>query len=154
MRTSSSIGPLIVFGLLAYGIGSGCRARPAERKLPAPGCMRAIEESDGGKYRGFLTWGREEGAFIPCDCDDIWWVKYNKGAVGQVHAARRNSGCYEAFGNPACDEWIYAELSGDVSPTGRYGHMGWYHRELRVDQIDRLSQGVPSTCNIRRITSR
>jgi hypothetical protein len=146
--------PLILLGLLTFAAGFGCRAKSPECKAPSPGCLNAVEKAKGGTLEGFLTSGREEQAFIPCDCGDIWWVEYNRVTVGQARASKRNGRCYETFGNPACQEWTYAELSGDLSPAGQYGHMGWYRRELRVDEIYRISQTVPSTCTIRRITNR
>ena len=91
---------------------------------------------------------------MPCDCEDRWWVEYNKTTVGQMRAAKLNHQCYETFGRPGCQEWIYAEVSGELSHPGQYGHMGGYDRELRVNEIGRLSQDVPATCTIRRITSR
>ena len=71
-----------------------------------------------------------------------------------MRAAKFNGRCCETFDNPACQEWIHAELSGDLSLPGKYGHMGWYARELRVNEIGRLSQDVPAACAIRRITRR
>jgi hypothetical protein len=154
MTGSNPILRSILLGLLTCAACTGCRARSAERKAPSGGCLNAIEKSQNGEYRGFITSGREEQAFIPCDCEDIWWVEYDRGAVGQVNGARRNARCYETFDNPACQEWTYAEVSGTLSPAGQYGHMGWYSRELRVNQVGRLSQDVPATCTIRRITRR
>lgn len=151
MSTLNPIPGLLLLGILTSAASTGCRARPAEHKMPLAGCLSAIERSEAGKFQGFLTSGREEQAFIPCDCDEAWWVKYNKVTVGRVRAANRNNDCYQTFDRPGCQEWMYVELSGVLSPAGQYGHMGGYHRELRVDEIHRLSQDVPSTCEIRRM---
>src|SRR5215471_9582301 len=87
---SNPILRLILFAALACAACSGCRARPGDRKALSGGCFNAIEKSQDGKYRGFLTSGREEAAFIPCDCEDIWWVEYNRVTVGQVNGAKQN----------------------------------------------------------------
>ena len=154
MLKSSPILRLILFGLLTSAVCMGCRARPAERKAPSKGCLSAIAKSQDGKYRGFLTTGREQQAFIPCDCEDIWWVEYNSVTVEQLRGARQNGRCYETFDNPGCQEWTYAEVSGNLSPAGQYGHMGRYLRELEVNEIGRLSQDVPAICTIRHIAPR
>lgn len=79
-------------------------------------------------YRGRVSFGFEEAAFRPCGSNEQWWVTGSDDAVTELQDK------WNALGldwyHPA-----YAEIKGDRSGSGEYGHLGAYEREIEVTEV-------------------
>jgi hypothetical protein len=88
--------------------------------------LAACGGSASATHRGHFSYGFETSAFRPCNSDEVWWVT-GEGANALI----------EQYGNaaPADYEEVYAEVRGQVSEPGSYGHLGAYQRELSVTEV-------------------
>ncbi len=115
------------------------------------------------KFTGIGGFGREAQAFLPCGLSQEWWLEFDARwpeldraleEQGKAELSSRLEECDRKTGLFGCDKWVYLELDAVPSEPGRYGHMGWYSRELRVTRVLRVTRDVPSACKVRRLTSR
>lgn len=115
------------------------------------------------RFSGIGGFGREAQAFLPCGLSQEWWLEFDAHwpELDKALAEQREQDlslrleeCNRKTGLLDCDKWVYLELDGMASEPGRYGHMGWYSRELRVTRVLRVTRDVPATCEVRRLTSR
>jgi hypothetical protein len=126
----------------------------------APGLDAAPHDN---KFSGIGGFGREAQAFLPCGLAQEWWLEFDARSPALDRALAEQDGvdlslrleeCGRKTGLFGCDKWVYLELAGVPTESGRYGHMGWYSRELRVTKVLRAARDVPPACEIRRPTSR
>lgn len=95
--------------------------------LTAGGCFvqdQIFGGSDRDFVRGRVTFGFEEAAIRPCNSDEQWWV------VGDQELQEK---WYELD-----LEWYqhgYAEVRGERTEVGEYGHLGAYQREFDVKEV-------------------
>jgi hypothetical protein len=116
--------------------------RLARLALPA-GLLAALSLAACGgtqasdTHRGYFSYGFETSAFHPCNSDEAWWV------TGEGTAA-----LIEQYGQvaPADYEPVYAEVRGQVSEPGAYGHLGAYQRELTVTEVVELRAAGEDDC--------
>lgn len=93
----------------------------------AAGCFvqdTIFGDSDRDFVRARVTFGFEEAAIRPCNTDEQWWV------VGDQELQER---WYDLD-----LEWYehgYAEVRGERSEKGQYGHLGAYDREFSVAEV-------------------
>jgi hypothetical protein len=110
---------------------------------PLVACAGNTERGEGGGaaelYRGHYTTGFEASGFGPCGSEESWWVG---GHLGPVGAFLRTLPDSVQRGYPT----LYVEWRGVVSAPGRYGHMGLYSRELRVDTVLVVQREAPADC--------
>jgi len=87
------------------------------------GCTSSHEPASpsSGVFRGRYKRDFEVSSFTPCDSSERWWVS------GEVLPLRAPLG--EKTGT------VYAEVRGDLSSKGSYGHLGAYSRELVVREV-------------------
>jgi len=90
-------------------------------------------------YRGHYTTGFEMSGFGPCGSTESWWVG---GKLGPVNAFLRTLPDSVQRDYPT----LYVEWRGVASAPGRYGHMGVYSRELRVDTVLVVRRKGPADC--------
>jgi hypothetical protein len=88
------------------------------------GCARS------GIFRGHYTHHLEVSRFEPCASRESWWV------IGEVRPLVHAS----------AGQRVYAELRGDVSGIGSYGHLGAYRRELVVSEVIVIRPAADSDC--------
>jgi len=133
---------------------------PSLTAVPSPVSDAAVL---GKKFSGIGGFGREAQAFLPCGLSQEWWLEFDArwpeldrvlAEQEKVDLSSRFAECDRKTGLFGCDKWVYLELDGVPSEPGRYGHMGWYSRELRVTKLLRVTRDVPPTCEVRRLTSR
>jgi len=114
------------------------------------------------EFRGIGGFGREAQAFLPCGLSQEWWVEFDADSPeldralaeqANLDLPSRLEECDRKTGLFGCDKWVYLELDGVASEQGRYGHMGWYWRELRVTKVLQVTRDVPAACEVRRLTS-
>jgi hypothetical protein len=74
---------------------------------------------------GIYSWGFEVSDFQPCGLDEKWWVV---GLEPELSSRYRDI-TSEAY------EPVYAQLKGNKSELGRYGHLGAYDRQFEVHEI-------------------
>ena len=133
---------------------------PSPTAVSPPAFDAALVER---KFSGIGGFGREAQAFLPCGLSQEWWLEFDtrwpeldRALVEQekVELSSRLEECDRKTGLFGCDKWVYLEFHGVLSEQGRYGHMGWYSRELRVTRVLQVARDVPTACEVRRLTSR
>jgi len=80
------------------------------------------------RVRGRVSFGFEEAAFRPCGSDEQWWITGSDKNIVELQDKWNGLGL----------EWYtpgYAELRGDRSGKGEYGHLGAYQREFEVTDV-------------------
>lgn len=75
------------------------------------------------RHRGLYTWGFEVSGFQPCGSSESWWV-----TAGDLYPRYREVATADY-------QPVYVEVTGEVGPPGRYGHMGAYSREIAVRDV-------------------
>ena len=99
--------------------------------VTAGGCFlqdQIFGDNDRDFVRARVTFGFEEAALRPCGSDEQWWI------VGSDNAIIELQDRWTALGL----EWYqhgYAEVRGERSRTGEYGHLGLYQREFAVTEV-------------------
>lgn len=96
--------------------------------LSLSGCS-FVEELFGFRdtYVGAVAFGFEVSAFHPCGSDEQWWV------VGDAALVDLQTRYFDLGINPY--ELAFAELRGDRSRQGQYGHLNAYDREFEVTKV-------------------
>ena len=154
---------LLGIALLSLNVTS-CRSRslPESAANASTDARQGVELSKGA-FKGIGGFGREAQAFLPCGVSQEWWLEFDarspeldKALAEQkmTELSARLEECDRKTGLPGCDRWVYLELDGIPSLPGRYGHMGGYSRELRVQKVLRVTRDVPASCEVRRLTGR
>lgn len=87
------------------------------------------------EYAGLYSQGFEVDSFQPCGSPEKWWV-----TEGEELRER-----YRQAGVQPYDR-VYVVVRGRVGPPGRYGHLGAYARELRVERVVELRPGGRGRC--------
>ena len=132
---------------------------------PAEASIRSRSDADivERRFAGLGGFGREAQAFVPCGLAQEWWLDFDArwpeldealAAQEVVDLTARLEECGRKTGAIGCDKWVYLELAGVPSDPGRYGHMGWYSRELRVTKVLRVTRDVPAACEVRQLERR
>ena len=93
------------------------------------GCA-IIEDVFSGRsdtYIGTVAFGFEESGFRPCNVAEQWWITGGD-MVNDLQSRYNDLGVkwYEP---------VFAELKGDPSQKGQYGHLGAYQREFEVSEV-------------------
>jgi len=78
------------------------------------------------------SYGFEVSAFRPCGLSTPWW------ATGDLTPLRTQP--------PPDAASVYAEVDGELSDLGQYGHLGAYPRQLEIRKVRQVSGSIPSTC--------
>ena len=104
------------------------------------GCSLFGSKFGGGadSYVGTMSFGFEESAFRPCDRTEQWWI-----VGGEVVVDLQSK--YNDFG-VNWYEPVYAELKGDPSNKGEFGHLGAYEREFEVSDVVEVRLLEPGEC--------
>lgn len=148
------VGAALILAACSRGKG------PSPTAVSSPVFDAALLEK---KFSGIGGFGREAQAFLPCGLSQEWWLEFDTRSPEldralaeqeKVELSSRLKECDRKTGLFGCDKWVYLELDGALSEPGRYGHMGWYSRELRVTRVLQVTRDVPTTCEVRRLTSR
>jgi len=106
-----------LFGLMGLAVlAGGCASASAQQEEPA-------------RYRGLYVFGFETSTFVPDGADRGWWVEATPEARHALHAA--------ALPRPQPHDAIFvrAEVEGELSPPGQYGHLGAYERTLTITRV-------------------
>ena len=91
-------------------------------------------------WKGHYTVGFEISAFRPCNSLTTMWAEGNLNAIStllpQTSTLDTDSGTTE----------FYVEFWGQVGPSGTYGHLGDYSRQIDVKDTLRIEKEVPAGC--------
>jgi hypothetical protein len=98
-------------------------------------CTSAISGSQEETLAGHYSQGFEVDAFRPCGSEERWWV-----TEGEELRAR-----YRALA-PGQYQEVYVELKGHTGPTGKYGHLGAYTRELSAGEVIEIRPSTDRDC--------
>jgi len=82
-----------------------------------------------GAYAGVYRAGFETQAFWPASGDGPYWVDGDAAALGALDVAVRRANGGSPWGG------ISATVQGELSPAGRYGHLGAYTHALHVKRV-------------------
>jgi hypothetical protein len=88
------------------------------------------------RFAGYYSQGFEADAFRPCGSEERWWV-----TEGTELRAR-----YAAL-SPEPYEEVYVEVRGHAGPTGKYGHLGAYTRELATREVISIGPAAERGCD-------
>lgn len=97
-------------------------------------CATSVTDGDPRRLEGHYTWGFEANGFRPCGSTESWWV-----TEGDLHTR------YAAVAGRDYEP-VYVELVGEAGPTGEYGHLGAYTRELAVKQVLEMRPARDGDC--------
>lgn len=78
------------------------------------------EASSTQRFAGYYEAEWERQVFHPCNSPELWWA-WNTAPIVQESEGR--------FGR------YFVVLEGEVSPVGRYGHLGRYPRQILVTKV-------------------
>jgi hypothetical protein len=106
------------------------------------GCGKIPPWPQSGVFRGEYTIGFETSSFKPCGVDERWWVRGNAEALV---AAAMPAGI-EPQKLRYYQGSVYADVRARVSRRGRYGHLGFYDREMNVVKVIRTSNSPLRGC--------
>lgn len=92
-----------------------------------------------GEYTGLVAFAFEAAVFRLCGTDRYWWV----GGVGpaqsevyrEYHRVRAEGG-----------HEVFARVRGEVSDSGRYGHLGAYPRQIGVQEVVEVRPSRAADC--------
>ena len=87
------------------------------------------------QFAGYYSQGFEVDAFRPCGSEERWWV-----TEGTELRSR-----YAALA-PKQYEEVYVEIRGHAGPSGRYGHLGAYSRELAAGEVIAIGPAAERNC--------
>lgn len=96
----------------------------------ASGCyvQEQIFGERGDFVRGRVSFGFEEAGFRPCGSDEQWWIVGSDDNINELQQK------WNDLGLPWYEHG-YAEVKGERTSKGEYGHLGAYDRELDVKDI-------------------
>ncbi len=85
-------------------------------------------------YKGIARFGFEVSAFEPADSGEKWWLIPD----GDAYEELRRS--YDELAEEPY-QGIHAEIRGEVSVRGRYGHLNSYDRTIRMTEFVCVRKG-------------
>jgi hypothetical protein len=88
------------------------------------GCSQSVSWPTSGVYLGYYNFGFETSRFSPTNSHEQWWLSGKDPCPALEHEVERGV-------TPA----LYIEVRATLSPTGKYGHMGQFSRELTVKEV-------------------
>jgi hypothetical protein len=98
-------------------------------------CVSSATGVADEQFAGHYSQGFEVDAFRPCGSEERWWV-----TEGTELRSR-----YAAL-SPKQYEEVYVEIRGHAGPSGRYGHLGAYTRELAVGEVITMAPAAERNC--------
>lgn len=81
------------------------------------------------RYRGLYVFGFETSSFVPDGAERGWWVEATPEARQALHAAAA------PIRQPNDAIFVHAEVEGELSPPGQYGHLGAFERRLMITRV-------------------
>jgi len=109
------------------------RAKAAAAVLALSLVLSACGEGETGVFRGVFFYGFETSDFRVCGSNEIWWASGNLKPLIDVTPAPGSRG-------------VYAEIQGELSPPGSYGHLGMYPREIEIRKVRRVLAVAEADC--------
>jgi hypothetical protein len=103
--------------------------------LALAACVSNLAEPEGERFTGHYSQGFEVDSFRPCGSEESWWV-----TQGDELRAR-----YRALA-PGPYEEVYVEVRGHAGPTGEFGHLGAYDRELAAGEVVTIRPAADRDC--------
>jgi hypothetical protein len=88
------------------------------------------------QFAGYYSQGFELDAFRPCGSEEKWWV--TEGTELRTRYAALSPKQYEE---------VYVEIRGHAGPTGSYGHLGAYTRELEAGEVIAIGPAAERSCH-------
>lgn len=84
-------------------------------------------------YEGRYTFGFEGSNFNPCEYEGVWWVRGDLSKVWEFVEGKKE---YESTWRPEREEGtVFIRCRANLSPKGKYGHLGAYEYQLNVEEI-------------------
>ncbi len=111
------------------------------RGLLAAALLLAVSCASAPRERTFVgTYldSFEMMAFQECGRSERWWVRAEPDALRALQTAA------PPRANPNDGFWVSAEVAGELSEQGRYGHLSQYPRELHITRVIDARVGPPS----------
>lgn len=108
--------------------------------IVAAGCFvqdTVFGDDDRDFVRARVAFGFEEAAIRPCNSDEQWWIVGDKGSELQNRWYELHLQWYQHG---------YAEVRGERSEKGQYGHVGAYDREFDVTEVIEVRQLEEGEC--------
>ena len=98
------------------------------------GCAHGAQVDDppAQRFEGYYEAEWERQVFRPCGIRETWWA-WNTALI-----AREPEGAPGRF---------FVVLEGRVSPTGRYGHLGQYPRQILITKVLEVRPAEGSRCS-------
>ncbi|MCB9135288.1 MAG: hypothetical protein H6636_07665 [Anaerolineales bacterium] len=98
--------------------------------------------STKGEFEGTYSNGFEVSAFVPCEGVSpgpgqvsAYWLTGTQDFYDQYYALVQSSGFDQGTGYLS----VYVRFKGELSPSGSYGHLGAYAREVTVTDLLEMS---------------
>ncbi len=99
------------------------------------------------EFEGYYASGFEVSSFVPCEGTEPnpgyvpgYWLNGTTDFYDQYYALVQSSEFDQNSGYLS----VYVRFKGDISPSGNYGHLGAYEREVTVTEL--LEMSVEGTC--------
>ena len=88
----------------------------------------------------------ELSSFKPCGSKEVWWISFdtltNLGRTVLPRLAMLDGKPDSMLGHAI----TFARFRGDMTPLGRYGHLGSYRRNFHVIEVQELRLRGPVDC--------
>lgn len=120
---------------------------PPDRAPPID--TASIESSvDGdGILRGYIVFATELMAFEPCGSTTLIWANLQGWEKGQELLPALGPYCVITdAGQAPCPGTYYVEITGTISPEGRYGHLNKFSQQLSIGAYLAASLTGPPDC--------
>lgn len=80
-------------------------------------------------------------SYRECGAKEAWAIEGDDPSLSEAAAM------YDDCDVAKCSEaGLYVELNGNVSPRGRYGHLGMYPHALIVERMFYVARTAPAGC--------
>ncbi len=111
-------------------------------------CIVAVIAWQGRRqsFRGRYTDGFETSRFVPCGSSEKWWAEGNIEPIYRAYNPSYNGKNLPGESPNISFHTGYVEVRGRVTRRGSYGHEGNYDRKLRIEEVIKVQDEVPSSC--------
>lgn len=97
-----------------------------------------------GSFRGLIRVDLHGNTFWECSQAEPWGLSGETRSVTEAYETLVGDRV-SMDGDPK--DWIYVEVEGHLSESGRYGPWGMYDRELRISETKRVQPNFQTTCH-------
>lgn len=91
-----------------------------------------------GTFVGYYIKGFEKSDFKPAGTKERWWLSGNIDTLSKLYIAPSSEAPPKVKGP------VYVVIQGSLSEVGQHGHLGYYSRELVVEQVKEIRELGPN----------